>query len=158
MSIMEIIQSQYRAALAMLRSVIVQCPDDLWDDNSYANPFWHVAYHALFYAHLYLQPNEDAFALWEKSKQGSHRMDWDGEPYSKAEILEYFEFLREQIERQVPDLNLDAPSGFDWLPMSKLELQFYNIRHIQHHTGELCERLGAVVSMEEPWVGMKAAW
>jgi len=27
-------------------------------------------------------------------------------------------------------------SGFDWLPFDKLELQFYNIRHIMQHTGE----------------------
>ncbi len=50
-------------------------------------------------------------------------------------------------------LDTAAPeSGFFWLPFGKLELQFYNIRHLQHHTGELFERLGAVgVTLD--WVG-----
>ncbi len=36
---------------------------------------------------------------------------------------------------------LDADSGFYWLPFNKFELQLYNIRHIQHHTGQLTDRL-----------------
>ena len=54
----------------------------------------------------------------------------------------------------VDALDLQAESGFDWLPFNKLELQFYNIRHIQQHTGELCERLGTVGDIEVDWVGM----
>ena len=44
-------------------------------------------------------------------------------------------------------------SGFSWLPFGKLELQFYSIRHVQHHTGELCERLGTTGDIEVGWVG-----
>jgi hypothetical protein len=36
-------------------------------------------------------------------------------------------------------------------------LQFYNIRHVQQHTGELCERLGAKGEVEVDWVGMQPA-
>jgi uncharacterized damage-inducible protein DinB len=32
---------------------------------------------------------------------------------------------------------LEGPSEFPWLPMSRAELHLYNIRHIQHHTGQL---------------------
>ena len=55
----------------------------------------------------------------------------------------------------VDALDLESKSGFDWLPINKLELQFYNIRHIQQHTGELCERLGVVEDIDVGWVGMK---
>jgi hypothetical protein len=34
---------------------IEKCPDRLWNDPADKNKFWHVAYHALFYTHLYLQ-------------------------------------------------------------------------------------------------------
>ncbi len=54
----------------------------------------------------------------------------------------------------VPALDLAGASGFDWLPMNKLELQFYNIRHLQLHTGELCERLGTEAKIDVAWVGM----
>jgi hypothetical protein len=51
------LKSQYHATLAMLRAAIRRCPDDLWTGSGgHANPFWRIAYHTLFYAHLYLQP------------------------------------------------------------------------------------------------------
>ena len=53
-------------------------------------------------------------------------------------------------------MNLEAESGFDWLAFNKLELQFYNIRHLQQHVGELCERLG-MGKVDVDWVGMKRA-
>jgi hypothetical protein len=81
-----------------------------------------------------------------------------GEPYSREEILEYHELCREQVEEQVASMDLEAQSGFYWLPCGKLELQFYNIRHIQQHTGELCERLGAAGDVEVEWVGTKSEW
>ena len=118
------IQSQYLAALEMLRQAIVQCPAPLWADAAYKNPFWHIAYHALFYTHLYLQPSGADFVPWAKH--------------------------REQYER------LDAESGFSWLPMNKLELQFYNVRHLQLHTGQLCERLRTAHGIGIDWVSMKA--
>lgn len=152
MSIQNIIQSQYLASLEMLLGAVNQCPDSLWADRNYQNRFWQVAYHALFYAHLYLQPNEAAFVPWAKHRNGYNRMEKAGEPYTKVEILEYFEICRKQVLEQVPNLQLDAPSGFDWLPFSKLELQFYTIRHIQQHCGELCERLGVAANIDVDWV------
>ena len=53
-------------------------------------------------------------------------------------------------------MDLEAQSGFYWLPFGKLELQFYNIRHTQQHTGELCERLGATGDIEVAWIGTKS--
>jgi hypothetical protein len=91
--------------------------------------------------------------LWAKSKKGQHRLEEGGEPNTKEEILEYFEICREQVEVQVPLLSLESPSGFDWLPFNKLELQLYNIRHTQHHAGELSERLGATGDIEVQWIG-----
>jgi Asp-tRNA(Asn)/Glu-tRNA(Gln) amidotransferase A subunit family amidase len=157
MSPHEIIQSQYHAALAMLRQAIEQCPESKWADSAYANPAWHVAYHTLYFTHLYLQPREEDFTPWVK-----HRADLGGlknsEPalaYSKAELLDYLVLCLDQVDAQVSVLDLDAESGFHWLPFNKLELQFYNIRHIQHHTGELFERIGAHGEVEVPWVKMK---
>ena len=39
--------------------------------------------------------------------------------------------------------------------MGKLELQIYNLRHLQQHTGELMERLGSRAGIDVDWVGMK---
>ena len=78
-----------------------------------------------------------------------------GEPYSKAEVLEYLGFCQGQVALILPELNLESDeSGFSWLPFNKLELQFYNIRHLQQHIGELCERLGTKARIDVDWVGM----
>ena len=45
----------------MLRSAVEACPDDLWDDYAHGTPFWHLAYHALFYADFYLFDDAEAF-------------------------------------------------------------------------------------------------
>jgi hypothetical protein len=165
MDIKEAIRSQYRAALEMLKQAIVRCPDSLWDDRGYQNRFWHVAYHALFFTHLYLQDSEKTFTPWSKGRSqyqylGSlpwppHEKPQIGEPYNKEDVLEYLELCQEQVEENVAALNLDAESGFHWLPFGKLELQIYNVRHIQQHTGELMERLGTREHIDVDWVGMK---
>jgi hypothetical protein len=64
------------------------------------------------------------------------------------------DFCRQEVKEKVAELDLDADSGFDWIPFNKQELQFYNIRHLQHHTGELCERLGTAAGIDIQWVGM----
>lgn len=157
--IKDIVQSQYYASLEMLRQAVELCPEPLWTDPTYKNPFWHVVFHALFYTYLYLHPREEDHVRWEKDRKGYHRLSGDEakeiSPYSKKDMLEFVEFCQQQVMDQVDALDFAADSGFHWLPFNKLELQFYNIRHIMQHTGELCERLGAHGEVEVPWVGMK---
>ena len=167
MNIKAAIKSQYQASLEMLKQAIVKCPASLWDDPEYKNRFWHIAYHALFYTHLYLQPSEKDFVPWAKHRDqyefmgplpwSPHQEPDIGEPYGQEELLEYLDICRKEVEVQVTSLNLEDESGFDWIPLGKMELQFYNIRHLQQHTGELCERLGATENIEVDWIGMKSA-
>lgn len=156
MAIKEIIKSQYGASLQMLKSAIVQCPDSLWNAGAYRNRFWHVAWHTLFYTHLYLQPTQTDFVPREKHREAYMSLksnpqadEWP----SKDEVLEYLAFCLNEVAEKTDALNPEAESGFHWLPFNKTELQFYNLRHIQHHTGELCERLGATGEIEIDWVG-----
>ena len=165
MDIHAVIRSQYRAALEMLRQAVVRCPEDLWQDESLKNRYWHVAYHALFYTLLYLHPEEADFIPWERHQPDSQfmgRLPWPPhdapqsiQPYPREDVLTYLQLCLEQVEIQVPALDLHASSGFGWLPFSKLELQFYNLRHLQQHTGELCDRLGKA-GVDVDWVGSKA--
>lgn len=148
MDIAQVITSQYLASLEMLKQAIVKCPEMLWDEPDEPRKFWHIAHHALFYAHLYLQPTEKDFRPWAKGLP-------EGEPYDRETVLEYLAFVQAQVMECVPRLDPEAASGFFWLPFGKLELQFYNIRHIQQHTGELMERLGSRAGVELNWVSMK---
>jgi len=164
MSQKDAIKSQYRASLAMFRQVVEKFPEALWADSDHKNPAWLLAYHVLFYTHLYIHPSEDAFVPWEKSRPEiqfmgpapypPHETPDFGEPYSQEAILEYANWFDAGIDSWVDSLNLDGPSGFGWLPMTKFELQFYTIRHFMQHIGELAERLWVEAEIETGWVGM----
>ena len=153
--------SQYRAALAMLEQAIKECPEPMWDAPDPPNRFWQVAYHSLFFVHLYLSDSLDDFRPWHKHKEGyealGHRPDSSEPPevetLSKEVVLEYLIFCQGEVTEKVSALDVEAPSGFHWLPFDKMELQFYNIRHLVLHTGELCERLGTRARIDVNWVG-----
>ncbi len=154
-----VIQSQYLAALKMLAGAINECPAEMWAAAETKNKFWHVAYHAIFFTHFYLHPTEADFIPWEKHKDEVVSLDQKSNtalvnPYTKAEVLEYLTYFEAKIPEMVAALDLEAESGFYWLPFNKLEHQFYNIRHLQQHTGELCERLGEGALLDVNWVGM----
>jgi len=161
--ITEVIVSQYLAALEMLKQTIVKCPEEIWNDPADKNKFWQVAYHAIFYIHLYLQDSEITFEPWYKHREeyqflghvpwSSHAAPRLGEPYNKATVLEYLAFCQQQVRSRVPHIDLEGMPGFYWLPFSNLELQIYSIRHAQQHTGELMERLGTRADLELDWIG-----
>lgn len=153
---------QYQGSLAMLGQAIELCPESLWLSAEYPNRFWHIAYHVLFYTHLYLQPTGADFRAWPKHKKDYQYLGprpWAPEEtrkpeiaYIKAEVMEYHELCRAEVDAKVPSIDLAAGSGFDWLPFNKMELQFYNIRHIQHHTGQLADRLRTAANLGVSWV------
>lgn len=161
----EVIISQYLAALEMLKQAVSRCPESIWSDPADKTKFWHIAYHALFYTHLYLKETGQPFTPWHRHREEYQfigQVPWPphappkiGEPYEKEDLLEYLALCQQQVVERVSELDLDAPSGFEWLPFGKLELHIYNIRHLQQHTGELMERLGTRAEVEVDWIGMK---
>jgi hypothetical protein len=152
---------QYRAALAMLRDCIEKCPEDLWTGGSFPRNPWRIAYHAIFYTHLYLMQDEASYVPWPKHREGATALweDDEGpapatvEPYTRAEALEALEHLDALIAPTVASLDLDAPeTGFHWYPnMTKLSHQLLNLRHLQGHVGQLSELLMAR-GIETDWV------
>ena len=156
------VTGQVRAALRMLRSAIEACPDSLWNRASDHNAFWMLAYHALFFTHLYLSPSEAAFEPFEKEVEGhpgfglSDLGDWTElgpeDVYTKSDVLAYCAHIDERVSGLVQATPFDAPSGFHWLPFSRGEAHLYNLRHIQHHAGQLIERLRQVADKGTAWV------
>jgi len=146
MNIYGVIQSQYLSALAMLKQAIARCPENLWDDPQDQDWSWFKAYHALYYAHLYLQPTRKDFVPWR-----GHGKPISTRTLSKEEVLEYLVFVEQEVVRRVPLTDLEAESGFRNIRVDKLELQFVSIRHIQQHAGELYERLGTRGNVKLDW-------
>jgi hypothetical protein len=149
-------QSQYHACLRMLWTAIRRCPDDLWTSrHGHANPYWRIAYHTLFYTHLYLQANNRIFRPWEHHQRGIQHMErWrkTWRVYSKAEVLAYWRICESMIDDAVDALDLTAPqSGFSWYKIPKLEHQIVNIRHIQYHEAQLADRLREAIGAGVGW-------
>lgn len=163
MHIKDILISQYLASLEMLKQTITKCPETLWTGTLDKTQFWHIAYHTLFYTHLYLQDSEQSFTPWTRHRAEynfigplpwpPHEKPKIAEPYDQVTLLEYLAFCQQQVLERVPTLEMEAASGFDWLPFSKLELLIYTLRHLQQHTGELMERLGTREGVDIDWVG-----
>lgn len=159
MNTSKVLISQYLAALEMLKQTIMECPEERWDRPDDKVKFWNVAYHALFYVHLYLQDSAQAFVPWIKHQEGYHQIGKlpdapaAAEPYTQESVLEYLTFCQHEVRQKLAHMNLEAASGFDWLPFSKFELHIYSIRHIQQHVGELMERLGSGAGIDIDWVG-----
>jgi len=136
MDIRIVVQSQYLAALAMLKQAVVKCPPEAWDDPLDKDRFWFVSYHALRYAHQYLKARKKSNPRWEKRSHSN-----PGKPFSKEEILKKITLVERDVVEQIPIMDLDEHTGATGALANKFELQLYNIRHIQQHTGELYQRL-----------------
>lgn len=141
----------------MLRQCVERCPDEVWTSGTHPRTFWRIAYHAVFYAQLYLPQNEAAFEPWEKAREHAAGL-WENPPvleaYSQAEILEYIDLVSSQVDETVKTLDLDSKdSGFHWYPnFDKLSHEIMNIRHIQGHVGQLSELL-MMHGIDTDWVG-----
>lgn len=164
MNVQTALKGQYHAALAMLKQTLDQCPDDLWAGEGPSVAFWRVAYHTLFFTHLYLQPRVEAFQPWEHAREEyqflgpvpwpPHHQPKIGEPYTKPQILEYWQFCDAMVDAAVDRLDLAASDcGFPWYQLPKLDHQINNIRHIQHHAALLSGRLRLATKADIRWVG-----
>jgi DinB superfamily len=167
LSLRTILKSQYHAALAMLRETIERCPEDLWVSEEQTNAFWQVAYHTLFFAQLYMLEDAKSFDGWAGHQRDVQHPDGiagppDPEsrlpliprPYTKAETLAYWNICDQMVDAAIDRMDLErADSGFYWYRMSKFEHQLVNLRHIQHHTAQLADRLRHSLGIGTRWVG-----
>ena len=161
---------QYRAGLAMLRDAVEKCPDDVWSSGEHANAFWQIAYHALYFTHLYLHPHLDEFVPWAGHQADVQHEDGIAgpadpdsslpltpDPYTRKQVLEYCDSLYDRVDDLVAGIDLEsAESGFYWYPIPKLEHQLVNLRHLQHHTAQLADRLRNQVGVGVGWVGSRS--
>jgi hypothetical protein len=163
----ELLARQYQATLMMLKDTIEKCPDGLWSRETDRNQFWQTAYHALYFTHFYTQPTSDAFVRWSGQHAPAQNDDGLGyvpdpksalpylpEPYTKEEVLAYWQYCWDNIAQWVGALDLShEESGFSWYPMPKLEHQLVTLRHLSQHMGQLTERLRQANDIGTPWRG-----
>lgn len=160
------LKGQYRAGLAMLEEAVTLLSDDQWANDGHPNSPWQLAYHVLYFTHLYLQRTNTDFVPWPGHQSGvqhedgiAGRHDENSDlpllpaPYSRQKVLEYAAFLEARIDGYVDAMDLASPdSGFPWYQVSKLEHQIINVRHLHHHVAQLADRVRAATGRGVRWV------
>jgi hypothetical protein len=158
-----IITAQFEAALCMLHNCIRACPEAHWEGKIGNGTFRWVAYHTLFWLDFYLSTcDERDFELRDLHRHGGD----EREPVAcrgldKAGTLEYVEICRKKLlEAMAAETaeTLQAPCAVSIRKFSRGELHLYNLRHVQHHAGQLSAFLRRVdPSLADhralPWVG-----
>ena len=148
---------QFGAAIDMLDNAIVACPDDLWNDSTHKPEFWYVAFHTLFFLDLYLSETTEGFA--PPAPFTLSEMDPNGampeRTYTKAETRGYLAHCRGKCRAGIEamtDEHAVRNCHFRWLDLSAADLLFYNMRHVQHHTGQLNLILRQQTNSAPSWV------
>jgi hypothetical protein len=156
------LKRQYHGGLAMLRECVEKATDEVWLAGEHPRNFWRIAYHAVFYTHLYLGQTVEEFTPWEKHRDGIKELWVEAnppvtEPYSRAEILSYIDTVDGMIDETVDRLDLETEDcGIPWYKgMGKLEHEILNIRHVQTHVGQLSELLMANGIDGEYWISKR---
>jgi len=158
----QILAGQFEASLCMLNQCVQNCPPQHWEGKIANDTFRQVAYHTLFFTDLYLSPDEQAFELRDiHHRGGDERKPVPGAGLAKDETLSYLAIVRQKmIETLAHETRefLEGPCGFSWRRISRGELHIYNLRHVQHHTGQLSAYLRRIDEALKdpkalPWVG-----
>ena len=136
----DILDSQFEAALCMMHHCISACEPKDWEGKIANATFREIAYHALFFADFYLSPSAESFQLRDLHREGGDERGQAVSPgLSKAQTLSYLTICREKARQTLASETaeiLQGPCGFP-RKLTRGELHIYNIRHIQHHTGQL---------------------
>lgn len=153
---------QFGAAIDMLDNALVACPSALWNQPLWSGSpppefppqfaeFWYVTFHALVWLDLYLSGvPEEAFAPSAPFVRGE--LDsvaaLPDRPYTKEELRAYLVSMRRECHTTLvalTDEQAHRPVAYPWSrgqPISFLELQLYNLRHVQEHAAQLSLFLG----------------
>jgi hypothetical protein len=160
----ELLSHQYEAAFCTLSACIDRSPEAAWSAPVGSLAFCQVAFHTLFFADFYLGPNEeslkqqqfhrdnkDFFRDYEELQDRKQQLLYD-----RPSIKAYLEHCRKKASAVIAAETVETltgPSGFRRREFSRAELHVYNIRHIQHHAGQLSLRLRIDWNEEVPWFG-----
>lgn len=154
---------QYHAALRTLDLCVERCPEAGWKQPIHELAFCQAAFHALFFADLYLgkdieeqkeQPfhvqNQDVFRDYEELEPRRQVL-----LYERDWITLYIGHCREKavhVMQSETEESLQTQVLFPWYKITRAEMHVNNIRHIQHHGAQLILRLRLDHSVEMPWV------
>lgn len=152
-----IIWQQFGATIDMLENALIDCPEEVWSDRSQQPEYWYLVYHTLFWLDLYLQGSIEGFR--PPVPYTFSELDPAGplpeRVYTKDELRNYLRHCREKCQMTIESLTDERASKkciFGWGEITFAELLLYNMRHVQHHTGQLNFILRQKIDYAPRWV------
>ena len=166
---------QLGATIAMLENALLACPEELWHERLWSTPpssefpsqfseFWYITFHTLVWLDLYLSGvPEEEFRPPAPFAQGE--IDsvevMPEQAYTREELHAYLASTRQKCHTtflQLSDEHASRPVKYPWSQgqlISFLELQLYNLRHVQEHAAQLSLFLGQHGIPDEmlDWIG-----
>ena len=158
---LDAINEQYGAAIAMLKKNLKSCPTKVWDDRTSGPPFWHVAYHVMWYFDWYLSDSKEARESFKSNfgDEVSHELNKAPEiTLTATQLLDYLSDLKEKTKNRFKNITSDEllqSSVFEWHGTSVTSSLIYNLRHLMLHIGALNLRLHSKGVKLENWVSSK---
>jgi len=171
-SYQETLWKNFAAAIDMLREAITFCPDDLWQTEP---KFFYLTYHTVIFLDYYLtNPVKEfvpalPYTITNSNSLPAEAVD-DVIPnkfYTRQEILDHLTSIREKCRRATI---LSTPDKLNerWIDQAEiklhdlcpalvigytvLDIHFYNLRHVQHHVGQLNFLLRQRINNAPGWI------
>ena len=148
--ITESISSQFGASIDMLGNAIEACPDNYFQQNK---RFFYLAYHTIVFLDYYLTIPPGSFdpglpftVLDPEQRPPDSIGDMIPDRiYTPTELLDYLSKIRQKFkqtvelltEEQVQHQRFTEGNEEGDMDYHLLEILLYNLRHTQHHVGQL---------------------
>jgi DinB family protein len=160
--------NQFGASIDMLKNIIGLWPDQHWN---LTNKVYYLSYHTFLFLDYYLTipPTNYAaplpFTMLSPDKVPPYAVDdlLPGRLYSQNELLDCLQSCRQKCKQVISSLTeesmqrlwIDQPddiAGSSTLKYSVLEIILYNLKHVQHHVGQLNLLLREETGLAADWV------
>ena len=135
---LDICKNEYRALIEMLHKAINLCSEDLWEKEMENPPFWQLVYHTIYYLDFYLgdspKKHEERYEIKENLNERLKRS------LTKEQLKNYLVATKKKCNSVLEKLSvkeLEGKNSYFWTGPTLAHRLIYNIRHTQHHIGQL---------------------
>jgi len=155
---------QIGAAFKMLEHVIDNANDKTWTARINNMPFWQICYHVLWFTDFYFHADQATFQPQGFDMEGIHNywikpdsqmIENQKRPISKSNMKTYCTYAKQKANHFIESIDesyFTTPSPFEWHGFPKIDLVDYNLRHLQHHVGQLDIILRREQNIGNPWI------
>jgi hypothetical protein len=157
-------ERQIGAAFTMLEHAMENANDTTWTTRINNMPFWQICYHVLWFTDYYFHADQATFRPQSFDMEGIHNywvkpdsqmMENQKHPISKRNMKAYSKYVRQKADQfiqNITDAYFTTPSPFEWHGFPKIDLVDYNLRHLQHHVGQLDIVIRRDQNTGNPWI------